>query len=259
MSNTFTKFIDSCVGAIARKVQDEFDESKHPRDKGGRFSSKGGEGRGEGGLYHAGEDVEKYGKDLEARHKETVEKQKARRGSSELEETDFEKEAKKELGGGKKSGSNIVTTSLDFTGDEDDAKQLAKKYGFDYKLKYPKNSPYATIEITGDKDALRKYAVNEGFGSEEDAREFAPELFEEDDDEDSESEESESDVEDIQNSLRRNVASSVEDLLEYTKDDGYDAELVSDEFMIVRKDDKEYRAHIDRAGSSYYVDRVEEW
>lgn len=46
MSNTFTKFIDSCVGAIARKVQDEFDESKHPRDKGGRFSSKGGEGRG---------------------------------------------------------------------------------------------------------------------------------------------------------------------------------------------------------------------
>lgn len=307
MSNTFTKFIDSCVGAIARKVQDEFDESKHPRDKSGRFSSKGGEGRGAGGLHHAGEDVEKYGKDLEARHKETVEKQKARRGSSELEETDFEKEAKKELGSGKKSGSNVVTTSMEFTGDEDEAKQLAKKYGFDYKLKYPKGSPYATIEITGDKDALRQYAVNEGFGSEEDAREYVPELFEEDDDEgymgmskeelaeeeeyenarerarrekdddrvtgpedwdymneedddeDSESEESESDVEDIQNSLRRNVASSVEDLLEYTKDDGYDAELVSDEFMIVRKDDKEYRAHIDRAGSSYYVDRVEEW
>lgn len=98
------KFIDSCVGAIARKVQDEFDESKHPRDKGGRFSSKGGEGRGEGGLHHAGEDVEKYGEDLEARHKETVEKQKARRGSSELEETDFEKEAKKEIGSGKESG-----------------------------------------------------------------------------------------------------------------------------------------------------------
>ena len=51
----------------------------------------------------------------------------------------------------------------------------------------------------------------------------------------------------------------MEDLLEDTKDDGYDAELVSDEFMIVRKDDKEYRAHIDRAGSSYYVDKVEEW
>lgn len=48
MSNTFMKFIDSCVGAIARKVQDEFDESKHPRDKGGKFSSKGNEGRGGG-------------------------------------------------------------------------------------------------------------------------------------------------------------------------------------------------------------------
>ena len=48
MSNTFTKFIDSCVGAIARKVQDEFDESKHPRDKGGKFTSKGNEGRGGG-------------------------------------------------------------------------------------------------------------------------------------------------------------------------------------------------------------------
>ena len=144
MSNTFTKFIDSCVGAIARKVQDEFDENKHPRDKGGKFTSKGNEGRGG--------------------------------GASELEETDFEKEAKEELNGKK---GNVVTTSMVFTGDEEDAKQLAKKYGFDYKLKYPKGSPYATIEMTGDKDALRKYAVNEGFGSEEDAREFVPELFEE--------------------------------------------------------------------------------
>lgn len=48
MSNTFTKFIDSCVGAIARKVQDEFDEGKHPRDKGGKFTSKGNEERGGG-------------------------------------------------------------------------------------------------------------------------------------------------------------------------------------------------------------------
>lgn len=44
----WTKFIDSCVGNIARKIQDEFDESKHPRDKGGKFTSKGGEGRGGG-------------------------------------------------------------------------------------------------------------------------------------------------------------------------------------------------------------------
>lgn len=133
IKNTLMKFIDSCVGNIARKIEDEFRESDHPRDKGGKFTSKGGEGREAG-----------------------------------------------------KKG-NVVTTSMEFTGDEEDAKQLAKKYGFDYKLKYPKGSPYATIELTGDKDALRKYAINEGFGSEEDAREFVPELFEgeesEDDDE----------------------------------------------------------------------------
>lgn len=46
--NKWIKFIDSCVGNIARKIQDEFDESKHPRDKGGKFTSKGGEGRGGG-------------------------------------------------------------------------------------------------------------------------------------------------------------------------------------------------------------------
>lgn len=42
------KFIDSCVGNIARKIEDEFNESDHPRDKGGKFTSKGGEGRGGG-------------------------------------------------------------------------------------------------------------------------------------------------------------------------------------------------------------------
>lgn len=224
------KFIDSCVSAIARKVQDEFDESKHPRDKGGRFSSKGGEGRGEGGLHHAGKDVEKYGKDLEAKHKETVEKQKARRGSSELEETDFEKEAKKEIGSeGAGEDEGYMGMSKEELAEEEEyenARERARREKDDDRVTGPEDWDY---------------------------------MNEEDEDEDSESEESESDVEDIQNSLRRNVASSVEDLLEYTKDDGYDAELVSDEFMIVRKDDKEYRAHIDRAGSSYYVDRVEEW
>lgn len=46
--NKWIKFIDSCVGNVARKIQDEFDESKHPRDKGGKFTSKGGEGKGDG-------------------------------------------------------------------------------------------------------------------------------------------------------------------------------------------------------------------
>lgn len=159
IKNSLMKFIDSCVGNIARKIEDEFNESDHPRDKGGRFASKGGEGRGGAGKAD----------------------------KPQVEETDFEKEAKEELNGKK---GNVVTTSMAFTGDEEDAKQLAKKYGFDYKLKYPKGSPYATIELTGDKDALRKYAINEGFGSEEDAREFVPELFEEsEDDQDEHSDE----------------------------------------------------------------------
>lgn len=136
IKNSLMKFIDSCVGNIARKIEDEFRESDHPRDKGGKFTSKGGEGRGAGGKQ---------------------EKSSSR----------------------KASGNNVVTTSMEFTGDEEDAKQLAEKYGFDYKLTYPKGSPYATIKMTGDKNALREYAVNEGFGSEEDAKEFVPELFEE--------------------------------------------------------------------------------
>lgn len=39
----YTKFIDSVVGDIARKIEDEFNESDHPRDDGGKFTSKGNE------------------------------------------------------------------------------------------------------------------------------------------------------------------------------------------------------------------------
>lgn len=46
--NSLMKFIDSCVGNIARKIEDEFRESDHPRDKGGKFTSKGNEERGGG-------------------------------------------------------------------------------------------------------------------------------------------------------------------------------------------------------------------
>lgn len=42
----YTKYIDSVVGNIARKIEDEFNEKDHPRDKGGKFTSKGGEGKG---------------------------------------------------------------------------------------------------------------------------------------------------------------------------------------------------------------------
>ena len=56
IKNTLMKFIDSCVGNIARKIEDEFNESDHPRDKGGKFTSKGS-GSGSwsgGGGYKAG-------------------------------------------------------------------------------------------------------------------------------------------------------------------------------------------------------------
>lgn len=39
-------YIDSVIGNIARKIEDEFNESDHPRDKGGKFTSKGNEGKG---------------------------------------------------------------------------------------------------------------------------------------------------------------------------------------------------------------------
>lgn len=85
IKNSLMKFIDSCVGNIARKIEDEFRESDHPRDKGGKFTSKGGEGRGEGGLHHAGKDVEEFGKELGKRREGVIEKQKSRRGKSEIE------------------------------------------------------------------------------------------------------------------------------------------------------------------------------
>lgn len=85
IKNSLMKFIDSCVGNIARKIEDEFKESDHPRDKGGRFTFKGGEGRGEGGLHHAGKDVEEFGKELGKRREGVIEKQKSRRGKSEIE------------------------------------------------------------------------------------------------------------------------------------------------------------------------------
>lgn len=180
MSNTFIKFIDSCVGAIARKVQDEFDESKHPRDKGGRFSSKGGEGRGEGGLHHAGKDVEKYGKDLEAKHNETVEKQKARRGASELEETDFEKEAKEELNG-KKGDEAERTSTVELpwgSGDDEETLAMAEEYGLNAKFKSGKGRDTSRhLVLSGDPQKIREMVIAGYGGDEKFARHMAPQAF----------------------------------------------------------------------------------
>ena len=39
--NKWTRFIDFYVSNIARRIQDEFDENKHPRDTYGKFTNKG--------------------------------------------------------------------------------------------------------------------------------------------------------------------------------------------------------------------------
>lgn len=67
------KYIDSKIGNIARKIQDEFNESDHPRDKGGKFTSKGNEGSGSTksdeelleGLDDYGEKLLEYASDID--------------------------------------------------------------------------------------------------------------------------------------------------------------------------------------------------
>ena len=176
----YKKFIDSVVGNIARKIEDEFNEKDHPRDKGGKFASKGGEGKGgssepdTAGHFHSSKQV---GEEVKEGLKERYAKA---HGGEQLPETETEKAAKEELG---------------------------------------------------------------------EADEF---------DNDEEEQDTVSETETIRKKLRRNMSTHVEDLVDYAKEDGYEAELESEEYMIVRKDGKEYRAHIDKAGDNYYVDRVEE-
>lgn len=143
------KFIDSCVGAIARKVQDEFDESKHPRDKGGKFTrGSGPRSWSGGGDYKAGPEGKKVSKisnekadklneyatrleeaghdpkDIHAMNvqgdlkgmKKALRQYEGEGSSPSSEETDFEKEAKQEIGSGKESG-----------GEDDDASDPVAK------------------------------------------------------------------------------------------------------------------------------------
>lgn len=203
MSNTFTKFIDSCVGAIARKVQDEFDESKHPRDKGGKFSSKGDEGRGAGTSEYDGMDRD----EMEQLRSEAMRKQEREKAGSDkfheyqkqiseltkhinrakksegdqLPDTDFEKEAKKELGSGKESGSegadDDVVPSLEqykenvsenFDGDEEyevEARYDRAKFHSD-KFKKLQNGEYRG---TPEEKYLKNYYRRLGMKKPEDA------------------------------------------------------------------------------------------
>ena len=79
----YKKFIDSIVGNIARKIEDEFNENDHPRDKGGKFTTKGGEGKG--------------GKKEEPKKKKEL-----------LPETENEKAAKEELASSSKPSTKNV-------------------------------------------------------------------------------------------------------------------------------------------------------
>lgn len=67
IKNSLMKFIDSCVGNIARKIEDEFNESDHPRDKGGKFTSKGNEGRGGGASKEEKSSSSKPAKKVDAK------------------------------------------------------------------------------------------------------------------------------------------------------------------------------------------------
>lgn len=63
----------------------------------------------------------------------------------------------------------------------------------------------------------------------------------------------------ITQKLRQYMSTHIEDLVDYAEEDGFEAELLSDEFMLIIKDNNQYRAHIDKAGDTYYIDRVEEF
>lgn len=110
----YKKFIDSVVGNIARKIEDEFNENDHPRDKGGKFTTKGGEGKG--------------GKKEDPKKKKEL-----------LPETETEKAAKEELnessGGNKKLASKLKEIASDgFSDYPEMAKDFLKTMG----VKLPK-------------------------------------------------------------------------------------------------------------------------
>ena len=226
MSNTFTKFIDSCVGAIARKVQDEFDESKHPRDKGGRFSSKGGEGRG-GASEYEGMDRDEM---VQLRSEAMRKQEREQAGSDKFHEYQKQiSELTKHINRAKKSEED----------DDDEGYMGLSKEELAEEEEYENARERARREkdddrVTGPED--RDY-MNE----------------EQDDDSTSES------VDAVYRQVRNYMSTHVEELVEYAENDGYDAELLSDEFMLLSRNGVDYRAHIDRSGDTYYVDRVEAW
>lgn len=155
IKNSLMKFIDSCVGSIARKIEDEFNESDHPRDKGGKFTSKGGEGRG-------------------GASKET------KANASPLEETEFEKSAKEELNG-KKGDEAERTSTVDLpwgSDDDEDTMAMAEKYGLNAKFKSGKGKDTSRhLVLSGDPQKIREMVIAGYGGDEKFARHMAPQAF----------------------------------------------------------------------------------
>lgn len=113
--NKWIKFIDSCVGNIARKIQDEFDESKHPRDKGGKFTSKGGEGSG--GSNHERELKQERGR-LENLQREAKKHGKGSKSSS-------------REGGASASSESINSMAKKLSEDASSADEFLTRMGYD--------------------------------------------------------------------------------------------------------------------------------
>lgn len=99
------KYIDSVVGNIARKIEDEFNESDHPRDKGGKFTSKGNEGKGGPDTAKTFHSSEKVAKETEQNLRERY---ASKHGGELLPETSKEKSAKEELKGSIKSDEETL-------------------------------------------------------------------------------------------------------------------------------------------------------
>lgn len=128
IKNSLMKFIDSCVGNIARKIEDEFRESDHPRDKGGKFTSKGNEGRGGG---------------------------------------------KQE----KSSSGKPMNISVSAGGDTEGLKEEAAEYGVKARIGSSSHGE-TSVKLSGAKEDIRRYLEEKFYGSEDDAREFSPEVYE---------------------------------------------------------------------------------
>lgn len=130
------KYIDSVVGNIARKIEDEFNEADHPRDKGGKFTTKGNEGKGGPDTAKTFHSSEKVAKETEQNLRERY---ASKHGGELLPETSKEKAAKEELGEGVGTTEELVESAIEkyISGDSyDEVREFIRKMGDD-----PSNYP----------------------------------------------------------------------------------------------------------------------